>query len=124
MSAAPLGPYSPVVRAGDLLVVSGQLGARDGKLVDGGVAGQLQQAVTNLLTVLRESGASLTDVFKTTVFLTDIADFQVMNEAYAVAFGGHRPARSSVAVAGLPMGAAVEIEAWAYRPAAGGTQPS
>jgi 2-iminobutanoate/2-iminopropanoate deaminase len=113
-TSRPVGPYAPVVRAGDWLIVSGQLGLRDGSLVDGGVPAQLSQAIANLDGLLRSEGAGLTSVAKTTVFLVDIADYTDMNEAYIAAFGGHRPARSAVAVAGLPLGAAVEIEAWAY----------
>jgi len=116
MGAPPVGPYSPVVAAGPWLIVSGQLGARDGTIVAGGVAAQTAQAVANLAGLLAEHGASLVDVVKTTVFMTDIADYAAINEAYTAAFGGHRPARSAVAVAGLPLGASVEVEAWAYRP--------
>src|SRR6478752_4443052 len=103
--AAPVGPYSPVVRAGDWIIVSGQLGLRDGKLVEGGVA-------THLASV----GASLTDVAKTLCFLTDMDTFTTFNEAYIAGFGSHRPARSTIGVAALPAGGAVEIEAWAYKP--------
>jgi 2-iminobutanoate/2-iminopropanoate deaminase len=116
MSAAPVGPYTPVVAAGPWLVVSGQLGVRDGAIVPGGTAAQTAQAVANLANLLAEHGASLVDVVKTTVFMTDIADFAAVNEAYVAAFGDHRPARSAIAVAGLPLGASVEVEAWAYRP--------
>ncbi len=110
----PVGPYRPVVRAGGWLVVSGQLGIRDGQLVDGGTAAQVAQAVANLRALLAGEGADLADVAKTTVFLADIADYAAMNDAYVGAFGEHRPARSAVAVAALPMGAVVEIEAWAW----------
>jgi len=116
MSAAPVGPYTPVVAAGPWLVVSGQLGVRDGAIVPGGTAAQTAQAVANHANLLAEHGASLVDVVKTTVFMTDIADFAAVNEAYVAAFGDHRPARSAIAVAGLPLGASVEVEAWAYRP--------
>lgn len=109
----PVGPYSPVVRAGEWLIVSGQLGLRDGALVEGGVEAQLSQAIANLSAVLSGEGAGLASVVKTTVFLTDIADYAAMNSAYSAAFGEHRPARSAVAVAALPLGGAVEIEAWA-----------
>jgi 2-iminobutanoate/2-iminopropanoate deaminase len=112
--SGPVGPYTPIVRAGSWLVVSGQLGLKDGQMVDGGVAEQLSQAVANLGGLLDGEGASLDRVVKTTVFMTDIADYGAVNEAYMAAFGGHRPARSAVAVAALPMGAAVEIEAWAW----------
>jgi 2-iminobutanoate/2-iminopropanoate deaminase len=109
----PVGPYTPVVRAGDWLVCSGQLGQRDGTLVEG-VSGQVAQAVANLRTLLQGQGADLEDIAKTTLFLADIEDYAVVNEAYIAAMGAHRPARSAFAVAGLPLGALVEIEAWAY----------
>ncbi len=109
----PLGPYTPIMRAGDWLVCSGQLGLSDGRLVEG-LAGQMTQAVANAEALLRREGASLGDVVKTTVFLSDIADYPAMNEAYVAAFGDHRPARSAFAVAALPLGAAVEIEVWAF----------
>jgi 2-iminobutanoate/2-iminopropanoate deaminase len=110
----PVGPYTPVLRAGDWIVCSGQVGQVEGRLVDGGVAGQVAQAVANLAAVLHSQGADLSTVVKTTVFLTSMDDYAVMNGAYTAAFGTHRPARSAVAVAALPMGALVEIEAWAY----------
>ncbi|MFZ2055884.1 MAG: RidA family protein [Acidimicrobiales bacterium] len=109
-----LGPYTPVVHAGQWLICSGQLALVDGSLVDGGVAAQVAQAVKNLASLLKSEGSGLEDVVKTTVFLTDMAEFAAMNDAYVAAFGGNRPARSAVAVAGLPLGALVEIEAWAY----------
>jgi 2-iminobutanoate/2-iminopropanoate deaminase len=110
----PVGPYTPVVRAGEWLVVSGQLGLNDGQLVAGGTGPQLTRAIANLSALLDAEGAVLAQVVKTTVFLADIGDYPVMNEAYIAAFGDHRPARSAVAVAGLPLGADVEIEAWAW----------
>lgn len=113
---APIGPYRPIVRAGDLLACSGQLGLAAGTLADG-VAAQLLQAVANLTLLLATEGAALSDVVKTTVFLVDMADFSLMNEAYVEAFGDCRPARSAVAVRALPLGAVVELEAWAYKPA-------
>lgn len=112
--AKPVGPYTPMVRAGDWLIASGQLGLADGALVDGGVPAQLNQAIANLEALLEGSGASLAAVAKVTVFLIDMADYTAMNDAYVAAFGEHRPARSALAVAGLPLGAAVEIEAWAW----------
>ena len=108
------GPYTPVVRAGGWLVCSGQIGVKDGALVEGGVTAQVTQAVANIRKLLAEHGSALADVVKTTVFLADIADFDAMNEAYVTAFGDHRPARSAVAVAALPLGALVEVEAWAW----------
>lgn len=112
----PLGPYTPVVRAGDWIIVSGQVGAKDGTLAAGGVAGQTAQAIANLTTQLATMGATLDDVAKTLCFLTDMDTFATFNEAYIAGFGAHRPARSTVGVAALPGGAAVEIEAWAYVP--------
>lgn len=112
----PLGPYTPAVRAGDFIIVSGQVGRTDAGLADGGVAGQTAQAITNLRDRLAEMGAELTDVVKTTCFLIDMDAFATFNEAYVGGFGAHRPARSTVAVRELPGGAQVEIEALAYRP--------
>ncbi len=114
----PLGPYTPVVRAGEWIIVSGQLGMRDGALVDGGVAGQTAQAVENLRAQLATMGANLADVAKTLCFLTDMGTFAVFNEAYTAGFGDSRPARSTIGVAALPAGGAVEIEAWAFKPLA------
>jgi 2-iminobutanoate/2-iminopropanoate deaminase len=112
--STPIGPYTPVVRAGDWVVCSGQIGLRDGRLVDGGVAAQTSQAVANVRALLESEGATLTDVAKTTCFLADMGDFGVFNDAYMSAFGDHRPARSTIGVAALPLNALVEIEAWAY----------
>ncbi len=113
----PLGPYTPVVRAGDWIIVSGQLGMRDGALVEGGVAAQTARAIENVAAQLATVGASLTDVAKTLCFLTDMDTFATFNEAYVDGFGTHRPARSTIGVAALPGGGAVEIEAWAHKPA-------
>jgi 2-iminobutanoate/2-iminopropanoate deaminase len=110
----PLGPYSRAVRAGDFLIVSGQTGAADGALVAGGLEAECRQIFTNLRGVLSENGASLDAVVKTTVFLVDMGDFAAMNAIYADEFGDNRPARSTIGVAALPLGAHVEIEAWAY----------
>ncbi len=112
----PLGPYTPVVRAGDWIIVSGQLGLLDGALVSGGVAAQTTQAIENLQSQLASVGASLADIAKTLCFLTDMDTFATFNEAYVNGFGSHRPARSTIGVAALPAGGAVEIEAWAYQP--------
>jgi 2-iminobutanoate/2-iminopropanoate deaminase len=113
----PLGPYTPAVRAGDWIICSGQLGVKDGQLVPGGVAAQTAQAVVNLAALLDTMGASLADVAKTLCFLTDMDTFATFNDAYVAGFGNSRPARSTVGVAALPLHGAVEIEAWAYRPA-------
>jgi 2-iminobutanoate/2-iminopropanoate deaminase len=112
----PLGPYTPAVRAGDFIFVSGQGGMVDGALVSGGVAAETAQTVTNLAARLAELGASLTDVVKTTCFLTDMDTFATFNAAYIEGFGSHRPARSTVEVSALPGGMHVEIEAIAYLP--------
>jgi len=103
MTPDPVGPYTPVVAAGGWLICSGQLGLKDGQLVDG-VGPQVTQAVANIEALLEAEGAPLVTVAKTTVFLTDIGDYAAMNEAYTAAFGQHRPARSAIAVAGLPLG--------------------
>jgi 2-iminobutanoate/2-iminopropanoate deaminase len=109
----PIGPYTPVVRAGPWLICSGQVGLVDGSIVSGDLAAQVTQSVKNVAALLESEGSGLEDVVKTTVFLTNMADFAAMNDAYIAAFGDTRPARSAVAVAGLPLGALVEIEAWA-----------
>ena len=113
---APLGPYTPAVRAGDWIIVSGQLGQKDGAVVPGGVPAQTAQAIENLKTLLASMDADITDVAKTLCFLTDMGTFAQFNEAYIAGFAGHRPARSTIGVAALPGGADVEIEAWAYKP--------
>jgi 2-iminobutanoate/2-iminopropanoate deaminase len=112
----PLGPYSPFVRAGDFVIVSGQGGMRDGAVVEGGVSTQTTQTMANVAERLAEAGAELTDVVKTMCFLTDMGTFAEFNDAYAAAFGDHRPARSTVEVSALPGGMNVEVEAWAYKP--------
>ena len=114
--SAALGPYTPVVRAGDWVIVSGQLGVVDGKVVAGGVAKQTAQAVVNLKAQLATMGLSINDVKKTLCFLTDMDTFATFNEAYVAGFGTSRPARSTIGVASLPFSGAVEIEAWAFKP--------
>jgi 2-iminobutanoate/2-iminopropanoate deaminase len=111
----PLGPYTPAVRAGDFIFVSGQLGMADGALPSG-VTAQTTQAITNLAGQLERMGASLGDVVKTTCFLVDMDAFATFNAAYIEGFGNHRPARSTIAVRELPANGLVEIEAVAYRP--------
>jgi len=112
--AKPVGPYTPIVRAGEWLIASGQVGLGTDGLVGGGMAAELRQAFANLRALLESEGAALNDVVKTTVFLVDMADYGEMNEVYMAEFGDHRPARSAMAVAELPIGARVEIEAWAH----------
>jgi 2-iminobutanoate/2-iminopropanoate deaminase len=111
------------VRAGDWIIVSGQLGLRDGSLVEGGVKAQTAQAIANLRAQLESVGAKLSDVAKTLCFLTDMDTFPTFNEAYVAGFGSHRPARSTIGVASLPANGVVEIEAWAYLPAGGKKSP-
>ena len=113
----PLGPYTPVVRAGDWVIVSGQLGLdADGKMVEGGVLAETAQAMKNLHARLAEAGCDISDVQKTTLFILDMAKFADINEVYVEALGDHRPARSCVAVAALPAGGQFEVEAWAHKP--------
>ncbi|MFM7410060.1 MAG: RidA family protein [Actinomycetota bacterium] len=114
-AAAPVGPYTPVVRAGDWVIVSGQLGLKDG-VMQKGVSAQTAQAMVNLKARLAEAGVTINDVKKTMCFLTDMDTFATFNEAYVAGFGKSRPARSTIGVAALPMGGQVEIEAWAYKP--------
>jgi 2-iminobutanoate/2-iminopropanoate deaminase len=110
-----VSPYSAVVRAGDFLICSGQLGMGENGLVEG-IHAQVSQAMHNVSALMSAKGAGLHNIVKTTVFLTDMANYGEMNEAYIAFFEGAPPARSAVAVAGLPYGALVEIEAWAYSP--------
>jgi len=107
-----LGPYNVANQFGDLVFTAGQLGIdpATGELVPGGVEAETRQALTNVQNVLEASGSSLKSVLKTTVFLRDMADFAKMNAIYAEFFSEDFPARSTVQVAGLPKGGAVEIE--------------
>ena len=107
-----IGPYSRAVWAGDLLYLSGQtpIDPATGKLIDGDVEAQTMRAFDNLEAVLQDAGLSLDDVIKCNVYLTNMADFAAMNAAYERRFARPFPARTTVAVAGLPLGARVEIE--------------
>ena len=107
-----IGPYSVAIRTGNLVFTSGQIGLDPATqvLVSGGVEAETSQALTNLKHVLLEAGSSLDRVVKTTVFLKDMSDSPLMNTVYAGFFSDSPPARSTVAVGGLPKGAAVEIE--------------
>ena len=116
-----VGPYSPVRRVGDWVITSGQVGlATDGQgkaaLAPGGTLPQLRQALQNVADVLASEGATLSDVVKTTLYLVDISEFAAVNEVWVEYFTDNRPTRSAVAVAALPIGARVEVEAWAYVP--------
>lgn len=108
-----IGPYSQAIHAGQYLFCSGQIGLdpSSGEMVQGGVPGQTERALTNLLRVLEAAGLTTEDVIKTTVFLVSMDDFAAMNEVYAGFFGEPPPARSTVAVKELPKGALVEVEA-------------
>ena len=112
---AAIGPYSQAVRKGDTLYLSGQIGMvpATGELVSADVKEQTGQALANMKAVLAEAGASPADVVKVTVFIVDMADFQAVNSVYSETFGSDAPARSCVAVAALPKGARVEVEALA-----------
>jgi 2-iminobutanoate/2-iminopropanoate deaminase len=116
-SAPPVaGPYSPAVRAGDWLVLAGQVGVdAAGRLASGGTAAEARQVFANIAAVLADCGATLADVARATVFLTDIADLAIVNEVWAEAFGGHKPARTTIQAVALPAGARIEVEAWAHR---------
>jgi reactive intermediate/imine deaminase len=105
-------PFSPAVRVGGIIYLSGQIGNRIGtrEVVPGGVRAETRQALENIRTVLEAAGSSLDNVFKCTVFLADIADYAAMNEVYAGVFPAAPPARSTVAGSGLALGARVEIE--------------
>ena len=118
---APVGPYSQAIRAGGFIFVAGQiaLDPRTGQLVEGPVEVQARRVLENLKAVLAAAGAQLSDVVKTTVFLRSMDDFARVNEVYAEYFPQPAPARSAVAVAQLPRGALVEIEAVAVDPRAG-----
>ena len=108
-------PYSPVYRAGDWYCVSGQIGISADGLPDS-FEDQLRQVFVNLAGQLERNGLRADQVAKTTVFLTSMDDYAALNELYLDYFGDHRPARSAVAVAGLPFDALVEIEAWVHAP--------
>jgi 2-iminobutanoate/2-iminopropanoate deaminase len=113
-----IGPYSQATRADGLLFTAGQVGfdPATGELVDGGITEQTERVLRNIRAILQAAGVDLSSVVKTTVYLVDMADFAEMNTVYARAFGEHRPARSTVAVAALPRGARVEIDAVAVLP--------
>lgn len=110
--APPAGPFAPAIRSGDTVYLSGQIGEDPdtGKLVAGGITPQTEQTFRNVESVLRAAGKTFDDVVKVSVFLSDIRDFQSMNAVYARHFTPPYPARTTVAVAALPLGAAVEID--------------
>ena len=110
--AKPAGPFSPAVRDGDRVYTSGQIGQdpATGQVVEGGVAAQTEQIFHNLEVILEAADKSLADVVKVNVYLIDIKRFTEMNEVYARHFVAPYPARTTIAVAALPLGAEVEIE--------------
>lgn len=114
---SPAGPYSLAIRVGNQVFTAGQIGLdpQTGELVAGGIEAETRQVLTNLKHILEAAGCRLEDVVKTTVFLQDIADFARMNAVYAEFFAQNPPARTTVAVAALPKGARVEIEAIAIQ---------
>jgi 2-iminobutanoate/2-iminopropanoate deaminase len=107
-------------RAGDFIVISGQLGVLPDRetttFVEGGTANELRQALANATTVLAESGATLGDVVKASLFVLDMGDFAACNEVWLENFSDPLPTRTAVAVAELPLGAKAEVELWAYKP--------
>ena len=109
---AAIGPYSQAIRKGDFLFASGQLGIdpHTGDFVEGGVKEQTVQVFKNIKAILAEAGYKMEDIVKTTVFLSDMSDFPVVNEIYASQFENNFPARSTVAVKTLPKNGLVEIE--------------
>ena len=116
-----VGPYSPVRRVGDWVITSGQVGVATAggappALVPGGTLAELRRALQNVAEVLAVEGATLADVVKTTLYLVDMGEFAAVNEVWVEYFTENRPTRSAVAVAALPIGARVEVEAWAYAP--------
>ncbi|MBL7114994.1 MAG: RidA family protein [Kiritimatiellae bacterium] len=112
-----IGPYSQAIDAGNIIFCSGQipLDPNTMTLVEGDIAEQTRQVLSNLQNVLAEAGLTLNNVAKTTVFLSNLDDFSEMNAVYATCFGNHKPARATVQVTALPLGAKVEIEAIAMR---------
>lgn len=114
---AAIGPYSQGIQAGNTVYVSGQLPIvpATGALLEGTIAEQTRQALTNICNILAEAGCTMADVVKTTVLLKDIADFAEMNAAYAEFFPENAPARACFQVARLPKDAALEIEAIAVK---------
>jgi 2-iminobutanoate/2-iminopropanoate deaminase len=114
----PLGPYSQGISSHDLVFVSGQIGIdpRSGKLVEGGEKAEALQCLENIKGVLSATGLGMEDIVKTTIFVTDLSTFKLINEIYATFFQSEPPARSTVGVSSLPLRARVEIEAIAHRP--------
>ena len=118
LGPAAVGPYSTATLAGETIYLSGMIGIDPAvqKPVEGGTLAQARQAFENIKTVLGELGATMDDVLKTTVYLTDIGEFGVVNRLYAEYFGPDYPARTCVEVSRLPLGLSIEVECIARRP--------
>ena len=116
---SPIGPYSQAISAacGELVFTAGMVGndPATGQMVEGGIAAETERALDNLAAVMAAAGLSFSDVARTTIYLVDLGEFPVMNTIYARRMGDHRPARSTVGVAALPLGARVEIDMLAVR---------
>ena len=117
---SPKRPYSPWRRAGDFVIISGQLGVLADKetttFVEGGTAAELRQALANAANVLAEAGATLADVVKASLFVLNMQDWAACNEVWLETFSDPLPTRTAIAVAELPLGAKAEVELWAYAP--------
>lgn len=107
-----IGPYSQAVRSGNMIFLSGQIpiDPKSGNLIDGDFSAQARCVLDNLKAVLRAAGVDFRNVIRATVYLTDLGNFQTLNSIYAEYFGDHKPARSTIGVAQLPRGAAVEVD--------------
>jgi 2-iminobutanoate/2-iminopropanoate deaminase len=117
---AVVGPYSQAIQVGDFIYTAGQiaLDPATGKLIEGDVAAQAERAIQNIQAVLEAAGANLDNVVKTTVYLKTMSDFAAMNAVYSRLFGDNRPARTTIAIDGVPLGGLFEIEVVAYLPQA------
>jgi 2-iminobutanoate/2-iminopropanoate deaminase len=114
----PVGPYSQAIRAGDFLFVAGQVpvNPKTGEFVNGSIGDQTRQCMANIKTILNAAGSSLADVVRTTIYLTNMQDFGEVNDAYGNFFDLDPPARTTIGVASLPKGVAIEIDVIAYTP--------
>lgn len=108
-----VGPYSQAIKSGNMIYTSGQLhiNPENGELIKGDIQAQTKQSLDNVKAILEEGGATLEDVVKVTIFMTDISKFSLVNEVYGEYFSKHKPARSCVGVKELPLGGEIEIEA-------------
>ena len=110
-----VGPYSPAVEAGGFVFFSGQIPISDGKIIEGEIKTQTKQCLENLLTLLKSADLTVDNICKTTIYLTNMNDFAAVNEVYASYFNPPYPARTTICVAALPLGAKIEIEVIAYK---------